>query len=182
MKFAKYIFVSLMLVTLFGCNDTNETEETINNSVSVNSSKTEEKKPPVNVDKKVIQNIDWEISETFNSGSYVMRGVPEKISFIDEPFKKSIVKKYMWHFWGDIPDGNLTVLAIREGGNEIVPALIVPSPEDERFVWTYDSPGGPNNGADAHLPSNLKLDEKGKWALLVYLGEDYFDNIVVEVS
>ncbi|WP_347553235.1 DUF4871 domain-containing protein (plasmid) [Pseudalkalibacillus hwajinpoensis] len=129
-----------------------------------------------------MQNIDWEVSETFNSGSYVMRGLPEKIGLIDAPFKKSIVKKYMWHFWGDIPDGELTVLAIREGSNEIVPALIVPSPEEERFVWTYDSPGGPNNGADASLPSNMQLDKKGKWALLVYLGEKYFDNIVVEVN
>ena len=182
MKFAKYIFMSLMLIMLFGCNDTNEKEESINNSVSVNSSKTEEKEPPVNVDKKVIQNIDWEVSGTFNSGSYVMRGIPEKVGFIDAPFIKNSGQKYMWHFWGDIPDGELTVLAIKKGSNEIVPALIVPSIEDERYVWTYNSPAGPNNGADAHLPSNLKLNEKGKWALLVYLGDKYFDNIVVEVS
>ena len=58
MKFAKYFFVSLMFIMLFGCNEANETEESINNSVSVNSSKAEEKEPPVNVDKKVIQNID----------------------------------------------------------------------------------------------------------------------------
>lgn len=171
-----------MLIMLFGCNNTVETEESINNSVSAISSKTEEKEPPVNVDKKVIQNIDWEVSETFNSGSYVMRGVPDKVGFIDEPFIKSSGKKYMWHFWGAIPEGDLKVLAIKKGSNEIVPALIDPSAEDVHYVWTYDSPAGPINGADASLPSNMQLNKKGKWALLVYIGDKYFDKIVVEVN
>ncbi|MDQ0481796.1 DUF4871 domain-containing protein [Guptibacillus hwajinpoensis] len=182
MKFAKYIILSLMLSLLFGCNDSNEAEESSNNSLPVDSSMADEKGPPVDVDRKLIQNIDWEVSETFNSGSFVMRGLPEKVAFIDEPFKENIGNKYMWHFWGDIPDGKLTVLAIKEGSNEIVPALIVSSYEDERYVWTSISPAGPNNGADAHLPSNMKLNEKGKWALLVYLGENHVDNIVVEVN
>lgn len=161
---------------LFGCNDMNETEETITHSVSV------EKEPPVSVDKEIIQNIDWEVSDPFKSSSYIMRGIPEKVGFIDEPFKKNSAQKYMWHFWGDIPDGKLTVVAIKKGRNDIFPALIVSSFEDEQYVWTYESPAGPNNGADAHLPSNMKLNEKGKWALLVYIGDTYFDTIVVEVS
>ncbi|OQP01014.1 DUF4871 domain-containing protein [Geobacillus sp. 44B] len=134
---------------------------------------------PVHVDKKVIRNIDWRVSPVFSSGDYQMRGVPNKVAFIDAPFVANQNGKYMWHFWGDsIPEGKLTIVAVQEGSGAITPALTL----DGKSVWTTGELGGPNNGADAHLPSNMMLGERGKWALLVYIGDTFWDYVVVEVK
>jgi Domain of unknown function (DUF4871) len=136
-------------------------------------------KPPVRVDEKVIRNIDWQVSPVFSAGGYQMRGVPNKVAFIDAPFFANQNGKYMWHFWGDsIPEGKVTIVAVKEGSGAITPALTL----DGKSVWTTGGLGGPNNGADAHLPSNMMLGERGKWALLVYIGNTFWDYVVVEVK
>ncbi|WP_244943825.1 DUF4871 domain-containing protein [Siminovitchia fortis] len=61
------------------------------------------------------------------------------------------------------------MVAVKKGKNKVSPALVV----NGEKVWTTSFLGGPNNGADAHLPSNMQLDESGIWALLVYLGDKY---------
>jgi hypothetical protein len=51
------------------------------------------------------------------------------------------------------------------------------------MVWEYDvSPGGPNNGADAHIPSNLSLPTSGLWKLDAYLGGKLKGSIIVDVK
>ena len=138
----------------------------------------QEKNVPISIEEQIIQNINWEVSETFQADNYTMRGTPTKVAFIDAPFVQSEGQKYMWHFWGDIPDGKLTVVGIKKDSKEFVPVLT----RDEQYVWSYGHPAGPNNGADAHLPSTMELPERGKWALLVYLGDNYIDHIVVDVK
>lgn len=174
MKYVKWMIVSLMVFALFGCiNPEKNTQQATKTSTATVSDN-----PPIEVDDKRTDEIDWNISETFESGSYTMRGIPNNVGFIEAPFIEESTKKYMWHFWGDIPDGELTVVALKEGEMNPTPVLV----HGSDHVWTYDAPGGPNNGADAHLPSNMMLPQSGKWALLVYLGEEYVDTIVVEVK
>lgn len=49
--------------------------------------------------------------------------------------------------------------------------------------WSRTSIGGGEiNGADASLPSNVELPKAGKWALLVYIGDQLFDTLVMDIK
>jgi hypothetical protein len=41
--------------------------------------------------------------------------------------------------------------------------------------------GGPNNGADGHVPSFMTLPSTGLWRLDAYIGEKLFGSIIVQV-
>ena len=82
-------------------------------------------------------------------------------------------------FWGNnIPSGKLTVLGVKEGTKKAKPVLEL----DGQLVWASRELGGSNNGADAHIPSNMHIDHSGKWNLFIFIGEKYIDNIVVNVE
>lgn len=119
---------------------------------------------------------DWEESEIFYSGSYSMIGVEDRLGFIyaDEEVTKFYpgkVQKYMWHFWGEDEelDGELKVLGTHESGGEPITVL------------GSQGIGGPNNGADAHIPSNMSLPESGMWKLDAYIGDELFGSVYVMV-
>jgi hypothetical protein len=171
------LLVAVIVLALASCSE--ETRQQTRGTESHAEETSGAETPPVHVDEKVIRNIDWQVSPVFSSGSYQMRGVPNKVAFIDESFVANQNSKYMWHFWGEsIPEGKLTVVAVKEDSGAITPALTL----DGKSVWTTGDLGGPNNGADAHLPSNMMLGERGKWALLVYIGDTFWDYVVVEVK
>ncbi|OIK14279.1 DUF4871 domain-containing protein [Bacillus sp. MUM 13] len=178
MKFIHCILLAVLCLMLFACENDNEESKPAVENASVNTLENDEMTPPIEVDEKIIQEIDWEVSETFEAGNYTMRGIPNKVGFIDAPLIENKGNKYMWHFWGELPDGELTLIGIKKDSEKLVPVLT----QENQHVWTYSSPAGPNNGADAHLPSNMRLPESGKWALLIYLGDKYFDNIIVNVK
>ena len=168
MKFIKWILLAMLCILLFACE--NESTKPIDQNALVNPLDINELPSPIDVDEKIIQEIDWEVSETFKSSTYTMRGIPNKVGFIDAPFIENNGNKYMWHFWGELPEEDLTVLGVKKDSKKLIPVL------------TSESPAGPNNGADAHFPSNMMLPEPGKWALLIYLGDKYFDKIIVNVQ
>ncbi|WP_221563386.1 DUF4871 domain-containing protein [Alkalihalobacillus sp. TS-13] len=135
----------------------------------------------VDVSDEMIEEINWEVSPEFQAGTYMMRGIENKVGFIDAGFVANQGNKYMWHFWGDHLEGKLSVVAVNENDpHTLVPALS--NGEDTYFMWSATELAGPNNRADAHLPSNMELTGSGKWALLVFLGGNYIDHIVVEVE
>ncbi|QHE51538.1 hypothetical protein [Pontibacillus sp. HMF3514] len=43
---------------------------------------------------------------------------------------------------GDLPKGDLTVVGIKKGSQDIAPVLLT----GKDYVWNYNAPGGPNNG------------------------------------
>ncbi|MBS4220982.1 DUF4871 domain-containing protein [Bacillus sp. FJAT-49711] len=129
--------------------------------------------PPVTIGQNIINNIDWTVSSTFPHDIYTIRGIQDKIGFIDSHYTSGVPNKYMWHFWDSIPRGDLSVVAINEKSLKISPALM----HDDNYVWTT-SHVGPNYT----LPSNMKFNEPGKWALLIYIGDEYIDTIVVDVK
>lgn len=181
MNLIKHLLVIVILFSLSACSIKDEEKKQAQNPESTTSVKdmSDIEKVPVKINQKIINNINWEVSPVFQSGNYKMRGVPNKVGFIDAPFIANKDSKYMWHFWGDsIPEGELTIVAVKKGSNDIAPALTL----DGKNVWTTRVPGGPNNGADAHIPSNMRLREPGKWALLVYLGKTYWDYVVIDVK
>ncbi|WP_053363455.1 DUF4871 domain-containing protein [Bacillus sp. FJAT-27251] len=165
-----FIFLILIGILIMGCSN----EDT---KVNANGSNEEIENKIIN-DVKRMNSVNWEPTGTFKSEEYVMRGIPNEIGFIDETFTAGVTKKYMWHFWGESLEGNLRIVAVKEGELRPTPVLV----KDEEQVWTYNKPLAGINGADIHIPSNMKIPESGKWALLVYLGEKYINTIVVEVE
>ncbi|WP_239691248.1 DUF4871 domain-containing protein, partial [Geobacillus proteiniphilus] len=86
----KHLLVIVILFSLSACSIWEKNKEM-----------SDIEKIPVKIDQKVISHINWEVSPVFQSGNYKMRGVPNKVGFIDEPFIANKDSKYMWHFWGD---------------------------------------------------------------------------------
>ncbi|WP_332698747.1 hypothetical protein [Halalkalibacter lacteus] len=116
---------------------------------------------------------DIEVSSMFKSGSYSMIGEEKKIGFIyDEystPFIAGEGNKYMWHFWGE----NLEMQPFKVIGTNTETGQEVVVIEDGFLA-------GPNNEADAHMPSLMSLPTRGIWTLDAYVGEELFGTIVVK--
>lgn len=128
-------------------------------------------KPYADVDLPV-QEPSWDISSTFESGSYVMRGVRGKVGLIDQSFKAGSPQKIMWHFWGadQALDGPFEVKAVKQGEERIID------------LFSASGLGQSLNGADRSLPSLLTLPEPGRWRLLPYIDGKLMESIVVEVA
>lgn len=47
--------------------------------------------------------------------------------------------------------------------------------------WTTGL-GGANNGADAHIPSNVKIPQPGEWAIFLYKDKKLFDILFYELK
>lgn len=118
---------------------------------------------------------DVEVSPKFVSEGIKMQGIEGKIGILGPEFVANQANKHMWHLWGSKSDlnGKFKVDAINiKSGEKINP-------------FTVDIPtslGGPNNGADAHLPSSMKLPEPGIWPLNAYIDVMLFGGINVEVK
>jgi len=113
-----------------------------------------------------------EVSETFRSGGFVMRGIEGKIGFIDVPFQANKGNKYMWHLWGSKEE--------LDGEFKIVGYSLENQTEIEMFQ--IDSLSGPHNGADASTVSIMELPSKGLWELRAYIDNKLFETIVIEVK
>ena len=89
--------------------------------------------------------------------------------------KSAKVEKWMWHIWGvEEPENKkLTIVGFHKE-TEAVHQILIDG-------WTKGL-GGPNNGADAHIPSNVKISESGDWAILLYIDEKLFDILVYEIN
>ncbi|MBD3107714.1 hypothetical protein IEO70_04980 [Bacillus sp. AGMB 02131] len=116
----------------------------------------------------------WKESEIFESGGYEMIGEEGKIGFIYDSevtkFYPDKEQKYMWHLWGKERLSGKTAFKV-----------VATSKEKEEIIILEGELGGPNNGADAHTPSMLKLPEPGMWKLDAYVEEELFGTIFVEV-
>jgi hypothetical protein len=114
----------------------------------------------------------WELSPSFESGSYTMTGTQGKLAFIDPGFIAGKGNKYMWHFWGTNEEltGGLQIYAVRESTNERL------------MVFESKVSPGKHNGADAALPSGMSLPLAGKWKLIVIINKQWFGNVVVQVE
>ncbi|MCM3719448.1 DUF4871 domain-containing protein [Fictibacillus phosphorivorans] len=184
MKWALLLLKILLLIIItIGCTNKEETkvlQKESNKKTEVSDSPLkEESEAPVEFNEEILTNTSWNISPTFESGGFEFIGKPQKMGVINEPFKSEKTSKYMWHFWGEnLPSGKLTVLGFKEGSKTAEPVLEL----DGKLVWASRELSGPNNGANAHIPSNMSIKNPGKWKLLVYIGETYIDNMVIEVK
>ncbi|MGN4123817.1 hypothetical protein ACMGD3_02120 [Lysinibacillus sphaericus] len=83
--------------------------------------------------------------------------------------------KWMWHLWGidNIYNTKLTIVGFHKESAKVQPILV--------NGWTIGV-GGPNNGADAHMPSGVIIPEPGDWAILLYVNGKLFDTLVYEIN
>lgn len=114
----------------------------------------------------------WELSPSFESGSFTMTGTKGKLGFIDPGFIAGKGNKYMWHFWGTNEEltGDLQIYAVRESTDVLL------------TVFESKVRPGKHNGADSTLPSGITLPFVGKWKLIVMINKQWFGNVVVQVD
>lgn len=84
-------------------------------------------------------------------------------------------QKWMWHLWGNenLAASKLTVVGLHKETGTVHQILTT--------GWTIDLSGA-NNGADAHVPSSVKIPKAGEWAILLYTDEKLFDEFVYEIK
>lgn len=83
-------------------------------------------------------------------------------------------QKWMWHLWGEnLENKKLTVVGFHQETKSVHQIFI--------DGWTKEL-GGPNNGADAHLPSSVKIPKPGTWAILLYIDGKLFDTLIYEIK
>jgi hypothetical protein len=84
-------------------------------------------------------------------------------------------QKWMWHLWGveNPMKTKLTVVGFHKE-TETVHQILTTG-------WAIGL-GEENNGADAHVPSSVKIPRSGEWAILLYTDEKLFDILVYEIN
>ncbi|CAH8770984.1 DUF4871 domain-containing protein [Paenibacillus dendritiformis] len=122
----------------------------------------------------------WQLSPVFdvkftdNQGrerAFTFRGVKGKIGMPDAPLYVDVPQKIVWHFWDDPSrlEGAFTVIGTSQKTGE------------SRILLKEQMPGPtPNLGANATLPSGLKLTASGMWKLDIYIGDLRYETLYVE--
>ncbi|GLC89522.1 hypothetical protein [Lysinibacillus piscis] len=119
--------------------------------------------------------IDWDRKAVHFGNLNNIVGNKDKIGVIGADTPSLNTQKWMWHLWGDAihEDTKLTVVGYHKASNEIYPLLV--------DGW-HTTLGGPNNGANAHAPTSVKVPKAGDWAVLVYADNHYFDTLVYTIN
>jgi hypothetical protein len=119
----------------------------------------------------------WDVARVFRSGTYAMRGVENKVGFIDAGFIAGEPQKAMWHFWGgeELLNGPFEVKAVKQGSDRIIDVF------SSNPLSSANALAGELNGADRHIVTSMMLPEAGRWRLLPYVRGRLLDPIVVEV-
>ena len=158
-----FIFLS-MLFLVAGCstNETVESKLTLPDDI------------PDFVRESDFKTIDWERNAVEFGGRGII-GNENKSGVIGADMPSLNGQKWMWHLWGieNAKNTKLTVVGFHKESETVHPILI--------DGWTKGL-GGANNGADAHVPSGVKIPKSGEWAILLYTDEKLFDILVYEIK
>lgn len=119
--------------------------------------------------------IDWERKAVEFED---MIGNQNIVGVIGADMPSLIEQKWMWHLWGIDEDieKELTVVGYHKETKTVQPILI-----NSNSHWSITL-GNENNGADAHAPSSVKFDKDGEWALLLYVNNELFDILVMNIN
>lgn len=118
------------------------------------------------------KNIDWK-KKAVEFGEYGVIGNENKSGVIGADMPSLERQKWMWHLWG-VPSNELTIVGFHKETQKVYPLLHGDS-------WSLIL-SGPNNGADSHSPSSVKIPEEGEWAVLLYVDEKLFDTLIYEIK
>ncbi|MGD6802622.1 hypothetical protein [Rossellomorea aquimaris] len=124
------------------------------------------------VEQQDFEEIDWNRKAVnFNGGIIGNENISGVIG-IDMP--SLTPQKWIWHLWGN-KTSDLTVVGFHESSQTAYPIL------DNGWKWTMQL-GSAVNGADAHVPCAVTIPKPGKWAFLLYDGDELFDVLVYEIE
>ena len=120
------------------------------------------------------ETIDWE-RKAVEFGDIGIIGNENKSGVIGADMPSLNGQKWMWHLWGieNTKNTKLTIVGFHKESQTVHQILI-----DD---WTTELSSA-NNGADAHIPSSVKIPESGEWAILLYTDEKLFDILVYEIK
>ncbi len=120
------------------------------------------------------KSIDWN-KKAVEFGDRGIIGNDNKSGVIGVGMPSLSTQKWMWHLWGIEAnrDTELTLVGYHRDSNTIHPILV--------NGWSIGL-GGPNNGADAHAPSSVKIPKPGEWAILLYTNGSYFDTLIYDIN
>ena len=163
MKTLRLILISLtMLISVVACSN-----EKVNEEITLPEG------IPDFVHMNDFEKINWE-NKAVVFGTRGIIGNENKSGVIGADAPSLNGQKWMWHLW-DVPeDVEMTVVGFHRETQKIHQILNWPG-------WTIQL-GGPNNGADAHAPSSVKIPETGEWAVLLYTDGKLFDTLIFEIN
>ena len=127
---------------------------------------------PEFVNETDIEEIDWN-QKAADFGENGIIGNENKSGVIGADMPSLQEQKWMWHLWGTNDAEKLTVVGFHKE-SETIHQII-------KDQWTIEL-GGANNGADAHIPSTVKIPEPGEWGILLYVDGKLFDTLVYEIT
>lgn len=122
-----------------------------------------------------LEKIDWDKKAVKFGDNNNIIGNEYKSGVIGADMPSLSDQKWMWHLWGiENPVATqLTVVGLHRETGTVHQILTT--------GWTIDL-AGENNGADAHVPSSVKIPKAGEWAILLYTDEKLFDELVYEIN
>lgn len=124
---------------------------------------------------KTIKEGKWEEnSPTFTNEYGEMFGKEGSIGIIGLKTITEDGQKWMWHFWGteDISHKEWEVKAFKQGKEEAINPIKF---KDEKLVPIDEEING-------HARSTVLFPSSGLWKLKVYIGGEYFDEIIVDIT
>ena len=121
------------------------------------------------------EKIDWDKKAVKFGDNNNIIGNENKSGVIGADAPSLSDQKWMWHLWG-IENPEATKLTVVGFHRETGTVHQIPT-----TGWTINL-GGENNGADAHVPSSVKIPKEGEWAILLYTDEKLFDELVYEIN
>jgi hypothetical protein len=119
------------------------------------------------------ENIEWK-RKAMEFGDRGILGNENKSGVIGADMPSLNGQKWMWHLWG-VDGVNLTIVGYHKESKTVHKILT------NGMGWTIRA-FGPNNGADAHTPSSVKIPTKGEWAILLYVDGKLFDQLIYEIN
>lgn len=125
---------------------------------------------------------NWTESESFQTGNYPVRGVEGRLAVDDLPFVAGENEHYIMYFWGETQEllnGPVKIEALHESTGDVEKAIVnYAGTSDEEKSWDINALSvGDEMG---HMPVTLSLPYEGLWRLDIYIGEEYFESIIVE--
>lgn len=119
-----------------------------------------------------LTSIDWQRKAVAFKDSGMIGNV-NKSGVIGMDMPSLSTQKWMWHLWGtEGHNTELTIVGYHKASKDVQPILT--------NGWSLVL-GGPNNGADAHAPSSVKVPKSGEWAILLYTNGEYFDSLIYDI-
>lgn len=153
-----------MLFVLVACTTDETSKETIVLPENI----------PEFVQKNDFEATNWE-EKAVKFGNRGIIGNQNKSGVIGVDMPSLSNQKWMWHLWGieNTENIELTVVGFHKETGTVHQILI------DGWAKTLN---GPNNGADAHTPSTVKIPESGEWAILLYTDGELFDTLIYEIN